>query len=572
MKTFNKYICLFSSWVAVGTMGFFSSCEDMLFPESDLVMYEEDNNLNSVNDTLYSVMGVVRLMQNVADRTNLLGEVRGDLVTLTDDATTALREIAEFNAGVDNIYNAPQDYYAIINNCNYFINTADTAYSKRGQKVFEREMVAIKGFRAWTYLQLALNYGEVPFYTHFINTKEEGERVLAGPKKDLLYICNYFIEDLAPYVNVLPLDYGSVGGFPSSKFFIPLRVLLGDLSLWSGRYEEAAQYYHDYVADLDNPLPIGVSSVSWRPTVPADLILDSWSVGFTSASSGVLSIVPMESSAFNGKISELEDVYNSTEDNYYFYQVTRSAALSELSYNQDYDYLYVENNKRDTICLKDSTYTNPLMHGDLRLYATYHENPSNNSGSSIYNTSYQTISKHFSDFVCLDRLSRVYLRYAEALNRAGYPSAAFAILKYGLCQENNRMYIAPQELEKAGTLLSFNQFSFTKDNVLGIHARGCGDAFYSPHYVLPLPADSLDTYADTIAYQIPLVEDLIIAESALESAFEGVRYYDLMRVALRRDDTDYLAKRVASRNGSDSFDETIYSKLQNRNNWYLPLP
>ena len=28
----------------------------------------------------------------------------------------------------------------------------------------------------------------------------------------------------------------------------------------------------------------------------------------------------------------------------------------------------------------------------------------------------------------------VYLRYAEALNRAGYPQSAMVILKYGLCQ------------------------------------------------------------------------------------------------------------------------------------------
>ena len=39
------------------------------------------------------------------------------------------------------------------------------------------------------------------------------------------------------------------------------------------------------------------------------------------------------------------------------------------------------------------------------------------------------------------RRSMVYLRYAEALNRAGLPQSAFAILKYGLCPENVVNYV-----------------------------------------------------------------------------------------------------------------------------------
>jgi hypothetical protein len=73
--------------------------------------------------------------------------------------------------------------------------------------------------------------------------------------------------------------------------------------------------------------------------------------------------------------------------------------------------------------------------------------------------------------------------------------------------------------------------------------------------------------ADTVAYQIPLVEDLIISEMALEGAFEGYRYYDLMRVALRRGDANYLADPVSRRSGKR--DETLYGLLSNPANWYL---
>ena len=56
---------------------------------------------------------------------------------------------------------------------------------------------------------------------------------------------------------------------------------------------------------------------------------------------------------------------------------------------------------------------------------------------------------------------------------------------------------------------------------------------------------------------------------ALEGAFEGYRFYDLMRVALRRGDPSYLAMPVSRRNGD--VDETLRSLLMNTANWYLPL-
>ena len=62
---------------------------------------------------------------------------------------------------------------------------------------------------------------------------------------------------------------------------------------------------------------------------------------------------------------------------------------------------------------------------------------------------------------------------------------------------------------------------------------------------------------------------MIIDECALEFAYEGKRFYDLMRIALRRNDPAYLADAVAKRNGK--IDETLRSKLMDKRNWFLPL-
>ena len=75
----------------------FSSCSDLLETESELVEYEKDNTLNHPTDSVYSVMGIINKMQYIADRVALLGEVRSDLVTVTDAATSDLKRLAAFD-------------------------------------------------------------------------------------------------------------------------------------------------------------------------------------------------------------------------------------------------------------------------------------------------------------------------------------------------------------------------------------------------------------------------------------------------------------------------------------------
>ena len=162
--TMKTNICRLMGWgvvaAAVSSVSL-TGCQDFFEQESDHIIFADGDHLNNPTDTVYSMMGILQKMQAIADRSVLLGEVRGDLVDVNEYTSADLRNIALFELDDSaNVYNQPRDYYAVINNCNYYIARADTALkNNRNEKVFMREYAAAKTFRAWTYLQLVLAYG-----------------------------------------------------------------------------------------------------------------------------------------------------------------------------------------------------------------------------------------------------------------------------------------------------------------------------------------------------------------------------------------------------------------------------
>ena len=114
-----------------------TSCEDMLDKGNDYVIYDDELNLTNAADTVSSLMGIWTKLQAIAVRTNLLGELRADLVTVNDNAVSDLKDIASLTISDDNVYNVPSDYYGVINNCNFFLAHADsTAGDAKNNKLY----------------------------------------------------------------------------------------------------------------------------------------------------------------------------------------------------------------------------------------------------------------------------------------------------------------------------------------------------------------------------------------------------------------------------------------------------
>ena len=564
----KSYIIMLAA--AAGT-GLFSACEDMLEPTSEYVLYDDGSHLTTPADTANSLVGLFYKLQAIGDRTNLLGEIRGDLVNLRSNASTDLKDLYNFNVGDDNKYNNPRDYYAIINNCNYYVTHADMeAFDNRGDRIFEKEMAQVKAIRAWTYLQLALNYGSVPFYDQPLLTEQDANAIdLAASRRDIVGICDYFINDLQPYSQTEWPKLHGVGSVVLANCYFPVDMVLGDLYLWRASltgsvadYRSAARCYYRWILDERLVDRIGNSSYMKSIYYPnrysvelgtdgavLSSLSDSYSGRFLMTTNAYgdynepFTIIAMDSAASQGYYSELPRLYN-----------------SQTALNDDGG-IYFDTSDGE-YCITPSTYLQEI------------------SMSQSY----------------------TWLRLAEALNGAGLPRMAYAILATGISRGVVEDSIKPyctdadwafvEELNSMGTGNSFAKFnsrngvrSVPDMNTIGIHSRGSGYAELNPDYAYPMvdsiAADGVTpingyTGQDTLEWaQLHLVEEqlrvdsMLLTEMALETCFEGKRFYDLMRFAKRHHDNAWLADPISKRKGAENQDQGLRNLLMTEDNWYL---
>ena len=577
----------------------FSACSDFFDQESDHVIYSENHKLDNATDSAYTMVGILNKLQTIADRTILLGEVRGDLVDLTSSSNNDLRELARFNVSDGNMYNAPRDYYAVINSCNYLIANADTTLKdNRNNYVFMKEYAAAKSIRAWTYLQLVLNYGKVPFVTTPILTKEQSEANY--DQYDIQAVCEYFINDLLPLAEKYGREYPWYDNNVLYRLiWFPLNIVLGDLYLWAGSvsgnkeyYKQAALRYYKYISERNGEniaYPTSTSCLYWDSrSTTWNYPGGSWDTDIARENyerdSELITLIPSNTNKADGNYSELYDLFNSNEENDYKVSICPSVRMQEISEAQDYC-LVSTNGKTVTYAPKGLS---QHRSGDLRLSGTWWESYGTNHLTNERIEMQRIYKFTSSHHVHIYRRQMVYLRMAEALNQAGYPRLAFQFLSRGVNNDVISEEVYPYYSQTDSVFIS--QFNFpsaryveqdvenfnhtgggrNNTNTMGMHSRGSGFTPMNEYYRLPI--DTLRSEADQTPDLQKYVEELILTEGALEFAFEGIRYYDIMRFALRSSNPgEYLSKRIYMRRGAEKSDamKGEIADLNDTKNWYL---
>ena len=565
----------------------------------------------------------------------------------------------------------------MINNCNYYLAHRDTTLATGARNVVCNEYAAVASFRAWTYLQLTRQYGQVPYVTEPVttigqinaNTSMTDYRTILAEEAKMMEAlkARYTDEQLAvPTFNQLSRSAGMLNWGGGEKFlspkrcFVPFNVVLGDLYLELGEYEKAATCYYQYLRyegqlSTSNISVNYVNSMSPRYSLyspifknftewPADYndaknisIFNNqpiWENSFqhTASPGDVISYIPM---AVNYTMGKTTDIPASYGYNYYGtensstvdiddpmsslfncpkteeIQIVPSQAYCDSARRSQY-YYFTEQVK---VAPFNWIIKNAPM-GDARAQMICQGNGADSTFVYTYKPS--------TAYVYLYRNATVWLHLAEAINRMGYPDAAFAVLKTGLHSDlakyryqevylkdtegndsidpatgskvldmtqshlDDKYYLTPESYDLLTTKLPFlgqeNSDIFrngTQKAFVGIHSHGAGavedaDLYSTYRYSLVLAdklADinskfSLGLTTYTKDDYINAMEDLICDEYAMEFAFEGTRFSDLRRLALHKNQSGLY--------GGNFGDKWLSTKLQHNapgittQNCYLP--
>lgn len=621
-----------------------TSCSDMLTVDSG------DKTYVNANDTLYSYLGILKAMQDIAERQVLLGELRGDLVTTTEYVTDTLYAISNFDDPKDGSCSLLQlsDYYAVINNCNLYLHNADTSIVKSNIKYMIPEYAQVAAIRAWTYLQLVQNYGSVPFITEPINSlgivRDFDYKGRQATKDNLIdLILETGIGDLieVKYPQFGSFNNGAVS-IASRKMMIPIYLVLGDMYLLRGAdqsdYMNAAKLYYQWLkvnapqmttqyctatqsrqrgGKDDQELYNYSASGSWG----------QWASRYSySTSDDEITIIPSSANKqFGTMLMRVADIYGYTPTSSQRSETTTSddgteeaSTSGSISVSRNWKTqttpsgAYYTLNRNQTYIYYDNSTTNPTRmeyeSGDAR-YGCATENFTHESEAYLL-CAKAAKGSNFYYSIPIYRKTQIWLRLAEAINRAGFPQMAFAMLKDGITEENmpkqayafdTHMIIDPEtgdtlrndsgeivlvtdtipylKLNDVGAMYYVDStevadffLDFSDDAWLGnygLHARGSGFGNWAQTSDITRRTN-ISGYNDTIVFDydsvivrqqfdpkdklqaINAIENLIADEMGLELAFEGYRFTDLVRIAGHKNaagqkGTEWLADKIADR-------------------------
>ena len=590
LRLINKVVVTFMATVICVAL---SSCKKMLDVEPQTSVGAA-NMYRNVFDADAAVIGVYGKVMKLAKPYVLLNELRGDLMDITSNADNDLRQISEHTTTTSNPYIDPQPFYEVIANCNDVLYNFKKMYaqSKIKQDEFNQRYSDVGSIRSWVYLQLGIHFGKIPYVTNPVVQLSD----LNDSSNFPMITLPALIDSLVSFTEKLPFTENyptgttlltTVDGYSTQKFFINKNIIMGDLYLWQGQYDKAAdrykrvleifgptgnseQFYNQYRissfgnAGISYSRAFDFSSLvytnGWRylferPQVDNEFTWEMiWSLPFDKNFEPVNPFVdlfsPVGGSYLVQPAQQAIDLWNSQTQVYVFTSATPTSG--EVL--------------RDNFPLDSrGVFTYRIINGKpVIMKYLYNYLGTNNQPINPFSKA----GKWF-----LTRAATLHLHYSEAANRAGKYKLAYALVNKGI--------------------------GYTYDPFPGNSVSANRDVTNFQQTFLPWPYDFDARGGQAPAYRntwyrnigirgranlkpvtLPLtdsvtnVENMIITEDALELAYEGHRWSDLLRVAIRRNDPSFIADKVYDKLRKSGFSagaaNAARTKLMARD-WFLPF-
>lgn len=542
----------------------------------------------NVYDADAAVLGIYGKFMKLSDRYIILNELRADLLDFTENADENLRQVSEHTVNQANPYADPRPFYELILNCNdvlkNFTIMKQNNTLKEGE--FNQRYSDIACLRSFLYLQLGIHYGDVPYITEPLETVDaikDQSRFAKIPFAALL-------DSLVTFTEAIPFKDEYPGGtslnitldaYPTQRFFINKKCMLGDLNLWKGNYRQAASYYRQVMetATTGNPGEAYYSQykIGWWGTTNATSLYVQYSRGGDAStllySEGWRTMFEASDDRFNREWiwalpydnkfqpeNPLIKLFSPIGGNYL---VKPSQAIMDNWDSQQQNNVAISSSINGLPYDARALLSTRVLGGKLTAMKFLY-----NYINQATNTPTNPLLKNGRWF--LYRQTHLHLRFAEAANREGFPRLALSLLNNGITAgfappantpdvtnfQNTLSYPAPYNFDgRNGEIPRFRADWYRN---LGIRGRA-----NVKNLVVTSASDSLLQ-----------IEDGLINEGALENAFEGTRWADLLRVAIRRNDPAFIADKVYSKliksGVSAGAAAQARTKLMNRD-WYLPF-
>ena len=583
-----------------------SGCEKFYEPDLGIGIKAEDY-FNDESEFRAAVLGLYSLQQDLVEQLVILGELRGDLTVITDHADNDLREIYYFNVSPNNKYASPRGFYRLIIACNMLLNKLEEKHPNVKDpdaliNNYDRYYGEVLCMRAWAYFNAARIYGKIPYIPSSIININEIEKFVNPPQTpgNPIVSNNAFL-DLFSIIDTLTLQLKTKVKAVGVNHYILNADATWDVTIWTN-YSRLALIGQMYLTKGD----LAQARASFQPIMfnndpgygirfglDNTFAFNSWKNILTTINLNE-HIYVLRFNKSDRQRHELQNLFSNLLPNSYQLKPSRQAVLywetiwsgfrlktDETTGNTILDpffpgkpgdfyrginvsYGYFKGGMQLTSSLVDSML-------NYKRRESYIDVNNIMDGVDTVITKYSVNKNPFdwdANFI-LYRAAGVHLYHAEILTALYLIADAQNILNREYRGVGGNLGVRGR-VGFANRLPPPYNTNWADDS--HIEARISPVYLRDPFTNQVVGSMNLPGSADVQNY----LEDMIIEEKARELAYEGERFYDLMRVAQRRMKTDYdkgkrfLADKIAARY-SEAEAAMMHERLMDEKNWYLPF-